>query len=213
MGRPVAGERAVTWSFVATSNGTSSATSFSPTWPAGVQDGDVVVWCPAINPDATPTCTTPGWNLSDGGARFMWSRYSAAQALPVIGNATAAAITWRMAAFRSTVGSAFGVNTNADGTPPATFAITTTTPNTLLVLFGVVIGDQAVGWTIDGPFTTAHSEHAGGSGNPNGVNLYIGWQSVASPTALTGLRAHIIANRHFLLAVGEPQAGNLGFFL
>ena len=201
----------MTWSHVAVSSGSSSATSFTPTWPAGLQDGDVVVWGCCTAPDSSLTCTTPGWRITvAGGARFMWARYSAAQPLPTIGNASGATVTWRMAAWRSTVGSAFGADLHQDGSPPAASSITTTTPNTLLLLFAAVVGDQST-WTESSDFTAVVNLNGSGTGNPNAPNLWLGWRVISTPAAITGIRTYMAVSRYMLLAVGEPQFQG-GFF-
>lgn len=202
----------MSWSYVATANGSTSAASFSPTWPAGLQEGDVVVFCLMFAPDtgsqSASVTSSPGWkttSLTGGAARFMWCRYSAAQALPVIALTGGPTATWYTVAFRTTVGSAFGSNYNADGTPPATTSITTVTPNTLLFIFGSAPGDQSIGWTFSGSsaWTTLVNINGNGTGNPNFANIAIGWQQIASPTAVTGLRVTLTSNRYFILVVGE----------
>lgn len=208
----------MTWTHVAISSGSTTSASFSPTWPSGVQDGDVVVFCMGYAPDggASATITSAnGWYTTSAGglaARFMWCRYSAAMPLPVIALTGGPTATWRMAAFRSTLGAAFGADYMQDGWPPAATSVTTTTPNTLLVMFGWAVGDQPAGWSLaGGSWSTLVSLSGSGSGNPNFANVALAWQQIASPSTVPGIYARLVSNRYFLLTVGEPQSFG-GFF-
>lgn len=197
----------------------SSAANFSPTWPAGVQAGDVVVCCMLHAPDTGGTSASitsaPGWKFTTTpGAepRFMWCIYTPAQALPVFALTGGCTATWRTLAFRSTKGVAFGRDWHADGVLPPTTDLTTLTPNTLLVVFGSAVGDQPASWSFGGSGWTGLVSNSGnGSGNVNYPNVGIAWQQVSTPAALTGLRALLNTNRYFLLEVGESQFAG-GFF-
>lgn len=211
----------MTWSHVATASGSTSSASFSPTWPAGVQAGDVVVLCAMITTDTggqfLGVTSAPGWRTTSqvgAEARFMACIYSPAQPLPVLSTTNSPTTYWRMVAFRSTVGASWGRDWHADGYPPAATSLTTLTPNTLLVVFGSAVGDQPAGWSFQGTggsWNVITTQSGSGSGDPAYPNIGIAWQQVATPASLTGLRALLVANRYFLLEVGEPQWAG-GFF-
>ena len=164
----------------------------------------------AIEKGQTVAASSPGWTQSAQGARFAWARYSAALALPTITTTGSPTTTWHMAAWRPAQASSFGVQVHQDGSPPAATSITATT-QTLLVLFGWAVGDQAAQWTFEGAsWATLASVSGQGTGNSNFANVGIAWAQAASGDALTGLRAKLVSNRYFLLSVGE-RAGGLFF--
>ena len=203
----------MSWSFVAQASGWSDAPSFSPTWPSGLQDGDVLVLCLGIAPDSggqTVAASSPGWTQSAQGARFAWARYSAALALPTITTTGSPTTTWRMAAWRPAQASSSGAQVHQDGSPPAATSVTATT-QTLLVLFGWAVGDQPAQWVFEGASWVALASVSGqGSGDANFANVGVAWAQAAPGDALTGLRAKLVSNRYFLLSVGE-RAGGLFF--
>lgn len=206
----------MSWSHVATSSGSGSSTPFSPTWPTGAQEGDVVIFCCMWSPDAYPnniTSTGPGWNQQTAygeSARFQWCRYSSAQPLPTLTTTGTPTYYWYMVAFRSTNGSSFGRQYGVDGSPPAATTITTTTPETLIIIYGSVTGDQTI-WTMTGGFTALINVNGSGSGNPNANNTYIGYQSAVTPATLSNLKVTQNTNRYYLLEVGE-STNSLGLF-
>lgn len=212
----------MTWSYVAKANGSSTATSFTPSsWPTGVAEGDLVVFCQMFAPDTAPgepTTTTTGWvkqNSLGGAARFMWTRYSAAQSLPTLSNPTSATVTYYLLAFRASsqvqVGKNFGVDSVGVSAPVAT-AYTTVTPDTLIVLFGSVPGDTGASWTQEGSFTVVANINGTGTGNANAPNIFIGYRIVSSPTAIAAMRCYLTVNRYYLLVVAEKEFNDLFHF-
>ena len=212
----------MTWSYIAKANGSSTATSFTPaSWPTGVAEGDLVVFCQMFAPDSIPgepTTTTTGWikqNSYGGAARFMWTRYSAAQSLPTLSNSTSATVTYYLLAFRATaqvqVGKNFGVD-SVGGSAPVATAYTTATPETLIVLFGSIPGDQGVNWAQEGSFTSVVNITGAGSGDANAPNIFIGYRFVSSPTAIAAMRAYLTVNRYYLLVAAEKEFNDLFHF-
>lgn len=212
----------MTWSYISQANGSSTATSFTPAaWPSGVVEGDLVVFCHMFAPDTAPgepTTTTTGWvkqNSLGGAARFMWTRYSAAQSLPTLSNSTSATVTYYLLAFRATtqvqVGRNFGVD-SVGASPPVATAYTTVTPETLLVLFGSVPGDTGASWSQEGSFTSVVNITGTGTGDANAANIFIGYRAVSSPTAIAALRCYLTINRYYLLVVAEKEFNDLFHF-
>lgn len=213
----------MTWSYVSRTSGSNSGTFTPSSWPSGVQEGDIVVFASMIAPDTNPgyeyTCSTVGWNQQSvlgGPIRFMWARYSSAQALPTLtqGSLTTTC-TWNLLVFRSTQQSGFGAQLGADSigsNPPAASTYTTTSPSTLLVLYATVPGDTGYGWTATGGFTRLFQTNGNGSGDANFPNQWCGWQAVTpQSTTVSNMRAYLFINRYYIFAFGESDVEN-GFF-
>lgn len=202
----------MTWSYVAQASGSSSAASFSPTWPAGVQDGDLLTWCALIVNDTggqSITAAAPGW-MQQGAfgdpARMMAAAYSASLALPTITLTNDATCHWWIVALRGASAPQLGGFAAADGSPPAASSLTVPA-NAVVLLFGSAVGDQGVGWTITGSFAQLVNQSGAGSGNASYPNAYIGWLAQASPATLTNLRAYLAANRYYLVQAAEGGGG------
>lgn len=206
----------MTWSYIARANGSNSGTFTPASWPTGTQDGDIVIFASMVAPDGGSyeyTCTTTGWTKSNTPTfgqttRFMWARYSAAQALPTLtAGASTTTNTWSLLTFRPTQQSAFAVQYGVDsvgGSAPVASSYTTTANSTLLVLYASVPGDTGASWTATGGFTQIFQTNGSGSGDANYPNQWCGWQAVSSPsTAVTNMRAYLVVNRYYIFGFGE----------
>lgn len=200
----------MSWSHVASVNGSSSSASFSPgSWPSGVADGDIVVFCAMIAPDGGGqgiSCATTGWRQQAAygePARMMWARYNAVLALPTITLTGSTTCTWYMLAFRRTEASAIGLILGVDGSPAPAQSYTAYGSDQLLVIFGTVPGDTGSTWSHAGGFTQLVNVNGNGSGNSNAPNIFIGWQNVASPSTIASIYARISTqNRFYMLSAG-----------
>jgi hypothetical protein len=205
----------MTWSYVGTSDGTFTTSPSTPTWPAGLVEGDIVVMIAMRKTTSEtigdiPTTSTTGWTVNIGYAgRLFYARYSSTLALPSIVFNAAVNCRWAMVAFRSTSPSLNGPVTFYTDNSAVSF--TTTTPNTLLVMAGSQPGDQSVGWNADAGMSVVVNINGAYSGDASAFNLGIAWKSIASPSTSTGNRVYITANTMYSLLVGE-QSNNQGFF-
>lgn len=203
----------MSFSYVGLSSGATSGTPYSPTFPASLQEGDLLLLFTFIAPDAGSqgiTASAPGWVQQSGfgqPARLMWARYSANLALPVLTLTGGPTATWRMVAFRSTLPNAFGRQYAADGFPPAATDVTTTNESSLLVICGSGVGDGGVGWTQSGGYTVVVNIDGNGSGDPNAVNMFIGYKAITGPSLVSAQRVYVVSNRYYILTLGENPVG------
>jgi hypothetical protein len=198
----------MSWSLVNTNSGSvSSVTSYTPTFPSGCADGDIVAFASAFTPDDGSriiTTSTPNWkNGPSGAGYFVYARYSAALAAPVITvtNSLTASASWFGCAFRSTKASAFGTAYEAAGAPPTGASVTVVALDTLIVCAGVTPG-LVESWNIPSGFSSIYNLTGGPS-------ISVSYQSKTSQTTVYSIRETDIAGgsvRTIVLAIGEGSS-------
>lgn len=156
----------MTWTLVGTNSTTvSSGRSITPSaFPAGVQEGDLVIFTARGTPDDwadIPVCLTNGWVLeapAGYNAYAVSARYHAALPLPTF-SLTSGAANYRYyclgAVFRPTKHWSLGPKIYQAGSPPATTDVATATPDTLIVFCSTSPGTSGSAWSIPAGFTSA----------------------------------------------------------
>lgn len=195
----------MSWSSVNTSSGSdSSVTSFSPTFPSGLQEGDIVMFAVAITPDdgsRVPASSTANWSRGAGNAAyFLYARYTAALTVPTvtITNGLTATVQWFGCGFRSTAPTAFGPQYEVTGAPPAASSITVIQLDTLIVCSATTPGDVE-SWSIPSGFTSLYNRTTGPA-------IGFSYLSQTSAATVSNIRTTDTAGgavRNNVLAVGE----------
>ncbi len=198
----------MSWSSVSTNFGSaSSVTSFTPTFPSSLQEGDIVMFSTAFTPDdgsRVVATSTPNWRSGAAGAAyFVYARYTAALAAPVINvtNGLTATVQWFGCAFRSTKSSAFGPAYEATGTPPAGTSIAVIDVDTLIVCAAATPGDVE-SWNAASGFTVLYNRTTGPAIN-------FSFLSQTSPATVSTIRTTDSAGgavRNNVLAIGESSS-------
>lgn len=197
------------WTVGNTNSGSvSSVTSFTPTLPSSLSDGDLVFIATAYTPDDGSRqieCATANWYKGPSNAAYcVYARYSPAISAPTItvtGGLTVSA-SWFAASFRPTKQSFFGKRSEETGAPPASTTISVVSLDTLIVCMGVTPGAVS-SWVTPSGFTTQRNVTGGPS-------VYFGYSIKTSTGDVTGIRVYDSASgavRNVVISAAEvaPQ--------